>query len=368
MSQTNKKFGPELLMNAEFVFTICAAVVLAGANVVRGTIRTVLALLLLAIPALVQAQIVGSGDGYNYISNVSDTNTITVTGYFGPAGAINIPTNINGLTVSSIGNGGTNDVFAGTGVTIVVMGSSVSSIGAEAFEGCASLASVTSIADSFNVSGLQSVTFDSGVTSICASAFEGSSLHSITIPDSVTNIGADAFAGTFLTSITIGNSVTSIGDGAFIECAGLTNVTIPASVTSIAKDAFNGCTGLEGIYFEGNAPTVTDPSESEIGNHATIYYLDGTTGWSSTFETRPTVLWNPVIQTGVASLGVSNNQFGFTITNGSITNIPIVVEACTNLASPVWIPLQALTLSNSFYFSDPDWTNYPARYYGLSFP
>jgi hypothetical protein len=80
------------------------------------------------------------------------------------------------------------------------------------------------------------------------------------------------------------------------------------------------------------------------------------------------VLWNPQIQAGGTNFGVQNNQFGFTITNGSTTNIPIVVEACTNLASPVWIPLQTLTLSNSFYFSDPQWTNYFARFYGLGFP
>jgi hypothetical protein len=80
------------------------------------------------------------------------------------------------------------------------------------------------------------------------------------------------------------------------------------------------------------------------------------------------VLWNPLIQATGASFGVQSNQFGFTITNGTTNNLPIVVEACTNLASPVWTPLQTLTLTNSFHFSDPHWTNYPARYYGLGFP
>jgi hypothetical protein len=44
------------------------------------------------------------------------------------------------------------------------------------------------------------------------------------------------------------------------------------------------------------------------------------------------------------------------------------VEACTNLATPVWIPVQSLVLTNTFYFTDPQWTNDPARYYGLGFP
>ncbi len=41
----------------------------------------------------------------------------------------------------------------------------------------------------------------------------------------------------------------------------------------------------------------------------------------------------------------------------------------SNPASPVWIPPQTNTLTNgSFYFIDPQWTNYPARFHGLGFP
>jgi len=93
----------------------------------------------------------------------------------------------------------------------------------------------------------------------------------------------------------------------------------------------------------------------------TIYYLPGTTGWSNTFSGRPTVLWNPQIQAGGASFGVQSNRFGFNITGTS--NIPMVVEACTNLASPVWTPLQSLTLTNGLvYFSEPLQTNSSGRY------
>ena len=80
------------------------------------------------------------------------------------------------------------------------------------------------------------------------------------------------------------------------------------------------------------------------------------------------MLWNPLIQASSANFGVQNNQFGFTITNTQPI-YPIVVEACANLASPVWTPLPNVTLTNgSFYFSDPQWTNYSARFYGLGFP
>jgi hypothetical protein len=46
-----------------------------------------------------------------------------------------------------------------------------------------------------------------------------------------------------------------------------------------------------------------------------------------------------------------------------------VVEACTNLANPVWIPLTTNTLVNGvFYFSDRQWTNSSSRFYGLGLP
>jgi len=45
------------------------------------------------------------------------------------------------------------------------------------------------------------------------------------------------------------------------------------------------------------------------------------------------------------------------------------VEGCTNLANATWTPLLTGTLTNgSFYFSDPQWTNYPSRFYRLSSP
>jgi hypothetical protein len=98
-------------------------------------------------------------------------------------------------------------------------------------------------------------------------------------------------------------------------------------------------------------------------DNATAYYLPGTTGWGSTFGGIPTALWTlpyPLILNG--SLGVLSNQFGFTVSWA--TNLNVVVEAATDLASPVWSPLQTNALtSGSFYFSDPQWEHYPSRFY-----
>jgi hypothetical protein len=99
----------------------------------------------------------------------------------------------------------------------------------------------------------------------------------------------------------------------------------------------------------------------------TVYYLPGTTGWDAPLAGHPPVLWNPQVQTSGASFGVLTNAFGFTITGSS--NLVIVVEGCTNLANPAWSVVGTNTLTGgSSYFSDPQWMNYPRRFYRLSSP
>jgi hypothetical protein len=255
---------------------------------------------------------------------------------------------------------------------------SVTSLGNYAFAGCASLtnvtisASVTNIGDdTFLECGLISGTIPASVTSIGDDVFyDCASLTSVTIPSSVTSIGDYAFTYTGLTNVTIPKSVTSLGTDAFFGCFNLTNVTIPGSVTSLGDYAFYYCINLASVCFTGNPPPSVGLSLFEFDNNPTVYYLPGTIGWSNTFAYSPSVpavLWNPVIQTGDGSFGISNHQFGFNITG--TTNIPVVVEASTNLASRVWTPLQTVTLSNGlFYFSDPQSTNYHSRFYGLGLP
>ncbi len=80
-----------------------------------------------------------------------------------------------------------------------------------------------------------------------------------------------------------------------------------------------------------------------------------------------TVMLSPVILTRDGHFGARTNQFGFTISGSS--GMVVVVEAGTTLAHPNWSPLLTNTLTSaSFYFSDPDWTNHPARFYRLRSP
>jgi hypothetical protein len=380
-------------------------------------------LLLLGLPKVVQAQVAYStnADGSVYAYSTNADGSVTILDYGGPPWAVTIPTNINGLPVTSIGdaaffeNGSLtsftignsvtslgDDIFTYcenlTNVTIgnsvtnigdfdfeycsnltsVTIGNSVTSVGGEAFQYCRGLTSitipnsVTNIGNSafYFCTALTNVTIGTNVTSIEDYAFDGTSLIRLTIPNSVTSIGYMTFEDISVAQLIIPNSVTSIGEYAF-AASGLINVTIGNGVTNIGDYAFGGCTRLTRVYFQGNSPTPTNDTSVFSREPATVYYLPGTIGWGTTFDGIPAVLWNPQAQRN-ASFGVKTNQFGFNITGSS--NLVVVVESCTNLANPVWTPVSTNTL-NTFvgtngtsYFSDPQWTNYPARFYGFSFP
>jgi hypothetical protein len=58
--------------------------------------------------------------------------------------------------------------------------------------------------------------------------------------------------------------------------------------------------------------------------------------------------------------------FGFQFNAGPPAAASLVIEASTNLAPQSWIPVQTLPMTNAtMYFSDPEWTNYPNRFYRL---
>jgi hypothetical protein len=266
-------------------------------------------------------------------------------------------------------------------MTSIVIPASVGSVGYEWFYACTNLTNaiilngVTAIGAAPFVfcSNLASVTIPSSVTSIGVNAFGYcTNLAGVTLPPTLTNIDLSAFLETGLTSVTVPSRVNGIGSYAFYGCTSMTNATVPTGITSLAPGVFGGCTNLSGVYFQGNTPIVDqlgpfDSAAFDGDTNVTVYYLPGTTGWSNTFDGVPAVLWNPLIQPGDGNFGVQNNQFGFDITGTA--GIPIVVEACTNLANPLWTPLTNVTLNaGSFYFSEPIQAGSFGRYYRISSP
>ena len=291
---------------------------------------------------------------------------------------------------NSVANIGDEAFAVCSSLTNVTIPNSVTNIGDEAFGACNSLTSIMVDTNNPSYSSVAGILFDksqtalieypgglsgsytisNSVTTIGNAAFAFCNrLASVTIPNSVANIGDEAFVlCSSLTNVTIPNSVTSIGAGAFAACGSLTSVTIGNSVTNIGFDAFISCSSLTGVYFTGNSLTPTsDLSVFQYSTNAVVYYLLGTTGWGSTFDGCPTALWLPQVQTTGASFGVQSNQFGFNINWAS--DAVVVVEACTNLANPVWNPVATNTFTGgTSYFCDPQWTNYPGRFYRLRSP
>ena len=189
-----------------------------------------------------------SYDGITYEGlyyNVTDTGEIEIARCYEYVRKVNIPIEIDGKFVTSIGK---EAFFNCTGLTEITIPDSVTSIGGRAFSGCTSLTEIT---------------IPDGVTSIESGTFFGcTSLTEITLPDSVTDIEGQyydgysyygAFSGcTSLTEITIPDSVTSIGECVFSGCTGLTEITIPDSVKYIGEEAFKDCTNLKSITFLGS--------------------------------------------------------------------------------------------------------------------
>jgi len=162
---------------------------------------------------------VACGNSYAQFETMplADGESIRITGYTGEGGRVRIPSRINNLQVTEIGE----RAFAGRGLTSVSIPNSVTVIGDEAFSD----------------NQLTSVTIPNAVTRIGEWAFFGNRLTSVTIPNSVAYIEARSFSRNQLTSVTIPDSVTRIGMFAFSHNQ-LPSVTIPESVTLVLNGAF----------------------------------------------------------------------------------------------------------------------------------
>ncbi len=343
------------------------------------------------------------------LTNVSIGNSVLSIGQWAFGNCTSLTSIAIPNSVTSIGS----DAFRNcTSLSSVTLGNAVTGIWGGAFAYCTALSSVT-IPNSVTWLGdwlfqsctsLTNITIPDSVTSIGSSAFYNcAKLVAVTIPRSVSSIGSDAFLGcTGLSAInvdvlnssyssmdgvlfnksrttlvrypeaklgthySISNSVNSIGSSAFASCTKLKSITIPASATSIGDWAFAACPGLRELHFKGNAPNLGSFVFS--GDSGVItYFLPLKSGWGTTFGGLPTALWKPQVLTTDDSFGIRTNQFGFNISWAS--GMDVAVDACTDLANPVWTPLQTNTLtSDTLYFSDPDWTNQPARFYRLRWP
>lgn len=167
-----------------------------------------------------------------------------------------IPSNINNITVSSIGDGAFRE---NASITSIIIPNSVTSIGENAFAFCTNLTSaaipdsVTNIGKNafYACAGLASIKIPSNIQRLNDWTFGlCSSLTNIDIPYGVTRIGKSAFRNcSNLVSITIPESVMTIDSSAFYGCSSLDSITITNSVMYFGEDVFYGCNLLI-IYCE----------------------------------------------------------------------------------------------------------------------
>lgn len=298
-----------------------------------------------------------------YAVNAEDTVEITDCEN-DAAGDLEIPAEIDGKTVTSIGD---SAFFGCTSLTSVIIPNGVANIGDSAFGNCEKLenitipSSVTNIGDrSFaGCENLTSVIIPNSVANIGYSVFDGcTSLAEITIPSSVTSIGGNAFVntpwlaarqeenplvivngilldGTTCTDeeIVIPNDVTSICGFAFWENH-MTSVVIPDSVTSIGSYAFSDCGNLKNITIPDS---VTFFGESVFTNTAWVTYR---------YDENPLVIINHIL------VDVDRDQCSgkVTIPDG-VTSIAGGAFAYCNQMTEISIP-DSVNSIGSFAFND----------------
>ena len=198
------------------------------------------------------------------------------------------------------------------------------------FEKCAKLQSVV-FPENVKVIGrwafmwcdeLQNFTLPESVETIGLQAFiDCESLTEVTIPAKVTKIEQNSFSGcgklraiyvaegnqayqsvdgVLMTkdgakegTFVIPNGVTTIASLAFFDCQNLKRLVIPATLTTINERGFDSCDNLLSFYFSGAAPEEELLKKMDISSDATLYYLEGQSGWTSpTYLGYKTALWD----------------------------------------------------------------------------
>ncbi|MCI8327358.1 MAG: leucine-rich repeat protein [Lachnospiraceae bacterium] len=239
-----------------------------------------------------EAKGAGASEGDYTYEELAD-GTLEITKYTGSGGRVEIPAQIGGKRVTSIGRAAFQLCES---LTSVVIPEGVTRLEDSAFGICENLTevvipgSLTTIEDGvfYQDSSLASAAIPEGVTSIGTQAFYDCALTKVVIPESVTNIESGAFESCLFTEINVPKNVEYIGESAFangnltsikvntgnqtydsrencnaiietrsnILIEGCANTHIPEGITSIGDEAFNGCRNLTSIHIPESVTSI----------------------------------------------------------------------------------------------------------------
>ncbi|MBR1528591.1 MAG: leucine-rich repeat protein [Oscillospiraceae bacterium] len=184
------------------------------------------------------------------------SNYAVITGFDNSVTELEIPSRIEGLPVTQIGNYAFQNATKLKSVTIP---DTVTAIGTKSF---------------YNASALENITFSNSLKTIGESAFSRCvSLTEIVLPKSLTSFEAHIFDScAYLQSVTIQEGVTSIPYSSFAYCTLLQEISLPLSISYISWDSTFKETNITDVYYAGSkAQWNTIENQSRLSS-ATVHY------------------------------------------------------------------------------------------------
>ena len=189
--------------------------------------------------------------GFTNLETIKLPGTIQTIdkGAFSQCSSLKTITNLNDLTLTSVGKQAFLNCFALTGSLTVTY-----DVEDETFRGCSNLA----------------IEVTSSVKNIGKSAFESSGITKISFLN-IESIPAKCFKNCAqLTTLEDLDKVTEISEESFYGCTGLTKIALPTQLTSVPTNAFRKCTGLTELTINDELLTIHSFAFAECNNLKTV--------------------------------------------------------------------------------------------------
>ncbi len=275
------------------------------------SILTVLAMLLSLIPMGTTAMAADSetlewdtfSGTFKYI--VLDDQTVEITGYKGKAVNLQIPSEIDGKRVTTIGFRAfyNKDTFQ-----IITVPEGIERFEKCAFQYCFNVImfklpkSLVSVGDNFlqytkyyndlpdgpiyydgwflgfkgDTNQYTNFTVEPGTKRMAGCAFRlCRNIESVTLPDGISEIGDYCFANcSKLTSVNLPNGIKRVGYNAFYGCSGLESVDVPYGVTSIGPAAFRYCTNIKSLTLPNTLELIENSAFEDCTSLTSVYVPD----------------------------------------------------------------------------------------------